>query len=418
MTVLWITNILFPEALAKLSGNNELRSSGGWMLGAANALMENSKFSLYVATVSTLVKELTRINGERIIHYVIPYGKGNLRENLGYQKYWKRINEEVCPDVVHIHGTEYSHGHAYMKLFGNEKIVISVQGLKSAICHYYCAGIPKSEIYRNITLRDILRGTMLQEKRDMQISSRYEVDMLKMTRHVIGRTSWDRARIWAINPAAEYHFCNETLREEFYDGSLWSFDKCEKYTIFLSQAGYPIKGLHQLLKAMPLVLKHYPQAQVRIAGHDITKCTSLTDIKHFTGYGLYVKRLIKKLGLCNKVHFIGSLNATQMKAEYLNCNIFVCPSSIENSPNSLGEAQILGVPCVASYVGGVPDMMNGGEENLFRFEEVEMLAEKICKVFTDTDFHPDMRGNALRRHDRLKNAETLIKIYNSINCLI
>lgn len=414
MKILWITNILFPEALSKLTDNSELRSSGGWMLGAANALMENSDFSLYVATVSTLVKELTRINGERIIHYVIPYGKGNLRENPEYQKYWKRINEEICPDVVHIHGTEYSHGHAYMKLFGSEKIVVSVQGLKSAIYHYYCAGVSKSDIYRNITLRDIFRGTMLQEQRDMQISSRYEVDMLKMARHVIGRTSWDRARTWAINPAAEYHFCNETLREEFYDGSLWSSNKCKKYTIFLSQAGYPIKGLHQLLKAMPLILMHYPQTQVRIAGRDITKCMSFSDIKHFTGYGLYVKRLIKKLGLCNKVHFIGSLNATQMKAEYLNCNVFVCPSSIENSPNSLGEAQTLGVPCVASYVGGVPDMMNGNEENLFRFEEVEMLAEKICRVFGQEENKINMRNVAALRHDREANALELIKIYSRV----
>ena len=56
----------------------------------------------------------------------------------------------------------------------------------------------------------------------------------------------------------------------------------------------------------------------------------------------------------DKVSFLGPLNAEQMKAEYLRSNVFLCPSSIENSPNSLGEAQMLGVPCVASYVGGIP----------------------------------------------------------------
>lgn len=41
----------------------------------------------------------------------------------------------------------------------------------------------------------------------------------------------------------------------------------------------------------------------------------------------------------------------------LNANMFLLPSAIENSPNALGEAQMLGVPCVSSRVGGVEDMI-------------------------------------------------------------
>ena len=238
--------------------------------------------------------------------------------------------------------------------------------------------------------------------------------MLKMTKHIIGRTSWDRARTWAINPYAKYHFCNETLREEFYDGSLWKYDQCTKYTIFLSQAGNPLKGLHQLLKAMPLILRHYPNTKIRIAGRDITNCSTFLAFTHFTGYGLYIKRLIMKLGLCGKVSFIGHLNAEQMKTEYLNCNVFVCPSSIENSPNSLGEAQILGVPCIASYVGGIPDLMKGCEENLYRFEEVEMLAEKICNIFKMGRFQISMSKVAADRHCQEQNAKRQIEIYQEI----
>lgn len=414
MKVLWITNILFPEALRAISENSELKASGGWMLGAADALIKNQEISLYLASVSPMVSELTRIDGDRMTYYVIPYGKGNLKENADYQQYWKRINSEIFPDVVHIHGTEYSHGHAYMKACGCDNVVISIQGMKSACYYYYHYGISKSEVYGNITLRDILRGTMLKDQSDFRRSSEYEIDMLKMTKHIIGRTSWDRARTWAINPNAQYHFCNETLRNEFYDGTLWDYDKCEKHTIFLSQAGYPIKGLHQLLKAMPLILRHYPDTEVRIAGQDITKCNNISDLKHFTGYGLYIKRLINKLGLRDKVHFIGALNAEQMKREYLACNVFVCPSSIENSPNSLGEAQILGVPCVASYVGGIPDMMHGDEANLYRFEEVEMLAEKVCGIFKDSKTQQIVQEEAIRRHNRLQNCVRLMDIYASI----
>ena len=54
------------------------------------------------------------------------------------------------------------------------------------------------------------------------------------------------------------------------------------------------------------------------------------------------------------------------------------PSSIENSPNSLGEAQLLGVPCIASDVGGVTDMIPNKECGIiYRFEEVELLAKHI-----------------------------------------
>lgn len=65
-----------------------------------------------------------------------------------------------------------------------------------------------------------------------------------------------------------------------------------------------------------------------------------------------------------------------MVKRYLLSNVFICPSTIENSPNSLCEAQLLGVPHIASYVGGTADLMKGNEECLYRFEETEMLAEK------------------------------------------
>lgn len=414
MKVLWITNIIFPEASEKLFGETEFKSSGGWMLGAANALLNSSGVKLCVATVSPMVKKLKKIQGDRILYYVIPLGKGNLKENIEYQDYWKQINLEFTPDVVHIHGTEYSHGYAFMKACGVDNVVISIQGLKSTSHHYYYYGISKLEIYRNITLRDILRGSMIKDQQAFEKSSNYEIQMIQMTNHVIGRTSWDKAKTWAINPEAEYHFCNETLRDEFYDGSFWEYKKCTPYSIFLSQAGYPIKGLHQLLKAMPLILRHYPDTTIRIAGYDITKCNTLQDFVHFTGYGKYICRIIRKFHLNGKIAFVGSLNAEEMKREYLNCNVFVCPSSIENSPNSLGEAQILGVPCVASYVGGVPDMMAGNEENLYRFDDVEMLAHKVIRVFNDGYRQTDMRNFAIKRHDRISNAQELLSIYNKI----
>lgn len=413
MNILWITNILFPEASAKLTGQKELKATGGWLLGAARMLEQVEGLNLSVATVSPLVKKLEVVKGKKITYYVLPYGKGNQTYNKAYESLWKDVKAIAQPDVVHLHGTEYTHGLAYIRACGCDNMVVSIQGMKSAYYYYYY-GLTKWDIYSHLTLRDVIRGSIIKGQKDFMKQGEYEKEIIRSVKHIIGRTSWDRANTWAINPDAKYYFCNETLRSEFYDGSRWSYESCRKHTIFLSQAGYPIKGLHQVLHALPIVLQHYPDTQVRIAGNDITSVKGLRNRLRFTGYGSIVKSLIEKYNLNEHITFTGALNAEGMKQEYLNCNVFVCPSTIENSPNSLGEAQILGTPVIASYVGGIPDMMKGDEEHLYRFEEVNMLAEKMCRLFADEDKQVDMVQVAKLRHNQKLNAERLIEIYKTI----
>lgn len=417
MRILWITNILFPEAVSLITGKAELKASGGWMLGAAKALIESDELTSFsVATVSPLVKSLTVLQGKDITYYVIPRGNGNLKYNKEYEPYWRQINDQIQPDVIHIHGTEFTHGLAYVRACGNERVVVSVQGLKSGIAPYYCAGLTWRDIYGNLIIRDIFKGNIYKEQREFYRTGELEKELLKKVLHIIGRTSWDKARVWAINPTAKYHFCNETLREEFYQGDSWSYETCVPYTIFLSQGSYPLKGLHQVLKAMPLILRHFPDTQVRIAGSDITNTKGLRNYLRLNGYGRIIKSLIKKYKLSGHVSFTGSLNAEEMKQEYLRCNVFVCPSSIENSPNSLGEAQLLGVPCVAAYVGGVPDMMRNYEKYMYRFEEIEMLAFNVIDIFNTSKNLGDvgMSTTASIRHDAILNTNQLLAIYNEI----
>lgn len=142
MKILWITNILFPEAEQLLNGTGELKATGGWMLGAANALLQNKEVKLTVASVSTKVHKLTKLEGHDILYYILPMGKGNMNFNMEYCKYWQQVNNDVNPDVVHIHGTECSHGYAYMSACGCDNVVISIQGLTSA---YYYYGMTKKD---------------------------------------------------------------------------------------------------------------------------------------------------------------------------------------------------------------------------------------------------------------------------------
>ena len=154
-------------------------------------------------------------------------------------------------------------------------------------------------------------------------------------------------------------------------------------------------------------------------GQNITQTTTLMNKIKLSGYGSYIKKLINQLKLHDQVQFIGSLTEEQMIEEYLKAHLFICPSSIENSPNSLGEAQLLGVPVISSYVGGAPDMVTHGETGLlYRFEEVEMLAEHIRSLFTNTSLAQNLSTNGIsaaeQRHHQTTNLQQIIKIYRSI----
>ena len=409
MRILWITNIMLPpicEAMGK-----SVPVTGGWMYSSLRELQKAGELEFAVATVWQ-GKEFVdkRIEGTR--YYLLPLrGKDNQKYQSSLEDHWKRVQREFAPDVVHIHGTEFAHGLAYVRACGAKGVVISIQGLVSVIARYYLGGISTREVLRNVTFRDIVkRDNLFQQQRKFYKRGKIEQEYIRSVDHVIGRTSWDKAHVWAINPDVEYHFCNETLRSEFYKHQ-WKYEECEKHSIFLSQAGYPIKGLHQVLKALPLVLRHYPDTKLYVAGDDITN----REWFRLSGYGSYIKRLIKGNKLEGHVFFIGMLSETEICYRYLKSNLFVCPSSIENSPNSLGEAQLLGVPSIAAYVGGVPDMMCGDKGHIYRFEEPEMLAQKICQIFfLGSKMKIFDREVALQRHGSDSNAQNMLSVYQMI----
>ena len=167
---------------------------------------------------------------------------------------------------------------------------------------------------------------------------------------------------------------------------------------------------------MPLILSRYPDTTISVAGFNICDMSLKRKLMR-TGYGKYIKGLIKKMHLEKCIIFKGPLNAFEMIEEYMKANVFVLPSSIENSSNALGEAQILGVPCIASRVGGIENLIpNDNCGMLYRFSDIVELAYAICHTFeTSPSFNNTiMRTTANMRHDRNVNADTLIAIYHKI----
>lgn len=336
----------------------------------------------------------------------------HMREHLSI------IISKVSPDLLHIFGTEYPHSLVATEEFNKpEKTIVNIQGLPSFYWMHFNNGIPYPEL-KKFTLSNIARGNLLQQAEKMKRRGMTEVSTIKKVGHVIGRTDWDEACTKEINPNIQYHFCNESLRDSFYSGD-WSYQSCEKHSIFMSQAATPIKGLHFMLRAMPEILKNYPDAHLYVAGNDLTRTDSLYGKLKISSYAKYIKRLILEYGLEDKVTFTGSLTEQKMKERFLNCNVFVSPSTIENSPNSLGEAMVLGVPCISSDVGGVKNLLKHEEEGyVYQTDAPYMLAYYVKKIFAAEEKSMDL-GIAAKKHaqhtySRELNLNTLLKIYTKI----
>ena len=334
------------------------------------------------------------------------------------------VREEIRtfqPDVIHSWGVEYHHALAMVHAAEAEgklpHMVASIQGLCRFLAEHYTDGIPEKES-RKSTFRDLLRkDNILQQQEKFRLRGELETKALEKLQHVIGRTDWDHNCAKSINPDVTYHFCNETLRENFYKGS-WNYDSCIKHRIFASACNYPIKGFHYLLEAFAQVVKAYPDATLSVTGSGFL-AKDLKGLLRQSSYESYLASLTKKYRLEDKLIFLGHLSADKMKQAYLDANVFVLPSTLENSPNSLGEAMLLGVPAVAANVGGVRNLMHQETEGLiYESGDVAALVAHITRLF-EQEAEASSIGNvasihARKTHDPETNLRELMKIYEEI----
>lgn len=415
MKILWIVNTIFPYP-AKMLGV-EKNVFGGWLKGMADEVIKSEKVELAIATVYN-GNEIKKFSDGKTIYYLIP-GNLAIKYSSKVETYWKEINNEFKPDLVHIHGTEFAHGLAFINACPNIKSVVSIQGLVSKYSKYYLANISTKDILKNITFRDIIkRDNIFQAKKKFYLRGINEEKTIKKSGNIIGRTDWDYANCLEINPNMKYFKCNENLRVSFYTGK-WDVKNINRYQIFFSQASYPIKGFHILIEALPIIKKQYPEVKVIVAGQNILDKSSLKKKLKKTGYAKYLDNLINKNGVKENIEFVGILNEEQMKEKMLESNVFVQASSIENSPNSLGEAMLLSIPCIASNVGGTSNLLEDKKEGiLYPYTESAMLAHYIMKIFADDKLASSL-GNAAHEHaalthDKNKNCQELLNIYTNI----
>lgn len=386
MKLLWIVNNPTAEMCTMLG----LKPSvyGGWVSSLLDLFKQKSEIELIIATEHQEAKGsfLEKKDG-MVTHVIVPSTSSNSKKSQLAQRCWKDVAKKYKPDIIHVHGTENVFGLNYIIANGNTNVVASIQGLTSVITRYYTGGLPKGEFMKFCSVFEYLRGiSFYQQSKIMHQRANNELEFIKGLRHIVGRTEWDKIHSKTINPSIQYHKCNEALRPAFYMNK-WSKEKMEPKRIFVSNVRSTIKGGYWAIKIFKEVLKKEPNARLVIAaGSPIKAQESVPFFKSNSLYKLLLKELKSIPNYKEKVELLGGLSEQEMCDEFLKCNAYLLPSAIENSSNSLGEAQILGVPIVASYVGGNAEFLqNGNAGKLYRFEEYEMGANAILQCFKDSD---------------------------------
>lgn len=345
-------------------------------------------------------------------------GKTTLAE---LEKQCSQIIDAVKPDLIQVEGTEFLHAKAMLNA-GNAKgipTVVSLQGILNGQYQYQCGQLQIDDMMFSRSIKNIFTAWILHLRKTRWFKPRMktERETIAKARYLIGRTTWDRAHAYALNPNAKYYSCNRILREPFYQKE-WKLDKIERHSIYVGNGYYALKGVQYVIEALPQLIREYPDIKVYVAG---VKPFVENDKRPFykKGYGLYLEKRIKDLGVDDHVIFTGPLQAEEVAEKLSKVHAYVLCSAIENSPNTLGEAMCIGTPCVASYVGGVPDMATDGENALFyRNDDPALLAWNLKRIFDDDDLALKLSENGRKRalitHDPKKNAEQLIKNYKNI----
>ncbi len=406
MIVLWLCNIMLPRIARETA--MEALPIGGWLSGMSDALLQDETIQLYVFFPHTSDIEGSKEN----LHWCGFHGTGTVA-------YFEKKINEIHPDIIHIHGTEFKHSLLMLRAAKNNNLLprtaVAIQGLVSILGEYhYCLGVPHRVVF-SWTFRDLLRWDNIYQGRKKFIRRGvFEEEALRITKNVIGRTEWDRACTKRLNPDVNYFFCNAMLRHTFYERR-WAIDQCQRHSMFVSQSQSPVKGFHFVLLALRAIVKVYPDAVVYAIGRSAMD----TPWYRVSSYQKYIMRLIKEFSLENHVVFLGSLNEEEMCSRFLSSHVFVSASSIENESNSVGEAMILGMPVVASYVGGVMDTMKDKEDGfMYQADAPYMLAYYVMRFFADDALCVQM-GNNARKHakitfDRDRNSRRIKEIYQTI----
>lgn len=109
------------------------------------------------------------------------------------------------------------------------------------------------------------------------------------------------------------------------------------------------KGAYDLLNVIPDLIHQFPRLIIQLAGNgDLDKVTAVAE----------------SLEIQKHIQLLGWVSSDKMIALYYQADIFVLPSYHEGLPMAILEAMACGLPVVSTRVGGIPELVSGGENGI------------------------------------------------------
>ncbi len=411
MKVLWFTP---TPANADTYFNTDLKGSGGWLKALDQDLQHH--VDLHVA----FLKKHEKSFGYQKTTYHPVYAKrsvGNkwLRKFSGQQKHDKLIQKSmdivnaVKPDIIHIHGSESI--FTAIAPHTDIPLVLSIQGNITVYLHKFFSGIEKKYLHqRSGALKKPLQwlkpAPFAYKHKIFKHAAQHEQLYLRHIKNFIGRTDWDRRISLIMAPHRKYFVVNEFMREAFYENQ-WQPHPTEKTIIHTTNDNNYFKGFETLCHALHLLQKNGIHAEWRVAG-----------IKEDDLIVKIVKRKLKDKFPKKDLILLGALNEKNLIERMLQADIYVMPSHIENSPNSLCEAMMLGMPCISTVAGGTPSLMTDKHDGiLIQSGDPYSMAGAIAELSEDREKAAALgrkaRLTAMLRHDKKTIIKNLIQVYNT-----
>lgn len=140
--------------------------------------------------------------------------------------------------------------------------------------------------------------------------------------------------------------------------------------LFWVRAFHPKYNPQMAIETFALLKRKFPDAVLSMGGPDAGEL----DV---------CRRLAASLGVADSVHFLGFLTKAQIVAEAAKHDIHLHTNRVDNTPVTLLENMALGLPIVATRVGGVPHLVRDGQTALLvENEDIQGMAAAVDRLLT------------------------------------
>jgi glycosyltransferase involved in cell wall biosynthesis len=413
MRVLWLTNT--PVGASDVL--NIKSHTGGWMSALETHIKRKPGIELGVCFFYNKQKRFKFLYNS-VTYYPIKDRNsslvGKFRSRFFNRLYdtniagLKKAIDDFKPDIIQLFGTESGLGEIIKET--KIPVIIHIQGLLNpCLAAWFPKGITQSTILMHSPLLSVfLKKAFIGYYYFIKKTAKREEGIIKAAKYFFGRTDWDRRMISIYNEKASYFHCDELLRTIFFKNE-WTLKKKPVLKIVTCLNPVIYKGIEIILEASNL-LTRLTQVQFEWNIIGITGDNDLVCL---------MEKIKKRRFKDNNVFFRGFKGEYELVDELMNAHIFIHPSHIDNSPNSVCEAMLMGMPVIAGNVGGVPTLIEHNFSGILynsydAFELAAIILEKSKNLEQLVELGKNARKVALQRHDPNTIVSTILNTYQII----